>query len=109
MAQTATTWKEYAIKLTSEAAQVKDWRITNKEMRAYREIARNLTEGYIIATPNEMAEIYPTLFKKSSTSPDNDTEFVWAVEATLWARKRRYFMSFCPVCKAEKLNDSIIK
>lgn len=62
---------------------------------ALRDIARNLTKGYIIATPTEMYEKYGDLFYKDN-GPDKDNLFVWAITSSVKV-KRRVNLGFCPI------------
>ena len=111
MAQTAKTWKEFAIETTLNAAQTKDWRLSTNRMRALRQIAREWQDGYIIATPSEMHNMYPNEFQYNEISADNNIKMLWAIEANLTsirrAGKRLFNIEFCPICKADKIDNQI--
>lgn len=73
-------WAQTAAHCTKRASETKDWRLTRKADRRFKEIARELTEGkgYVIATEAELAERWPEVFPKSATFSDNRI-FIWAV------------------------------
>lgn len=90
---------DFAKDMTSEVANMKDWRVRNKHNRAMREIARELVEsngGYLIASPNELAERYPGMFE--SNPVNGDTKMVWCIgtESIKFPGTARRF-SFWPV------------
>lgn len=84
-----------AKQLTSNTADLKDWRIRNKHNREMRDIARILTQdkGYIIATPKEMSDKYRKLFLFDPCAPDQDKRFEWALQMNAIWRK----IEFVPV------------
>lgn len=65
--------------LTARVANLKDYKVRTKRLRALRELARELTtgKGYIIATCNELNQRYGYLMTDSMSTEDNDKKHVW--------------------------------
>lgn len=79
MEQGIKAWADAAARITQNAASTKDWRLTRKADRRFKEVAIELSKrhGYIIATPQELAQAYPDLFDASHTT--SRKKFIWAV------------------------------
>lgn len=88
---------EFAKKLTLEAANAKDYKLTRKHDRRFKEIAQGLIKdgrGYIIATDVELAAKYPDLVTWKPS--DADHKIVWAVRFESLAKVGNK-MAFLPI------------
>lgn len=68
--------------LTARVANLKDYQVRNKRLRAFRELARELMagKGYIIASANEMNDRFGQFIDEPITMAEgNDKKYVWAL------------------------------
>lgn len=88
-------WAEFAKKMTTDAANAKDWMLKRKSDKRMKEIAQELSagRGYIIATDKELESQYPGLFK--SQSVEESPKMIWAVDFQRFNHFAK--MSFAPI------------
>lgn len=84
--------------MTRRSAEIKTWRLNRKSDREMRDIAISLMKdgGYLVATPNELHNTYPSLFAQDN-GPDRDAKIMWAVSAGLTDEYGRVHLNFCPI------------
>ncbi len=81
---------EIANYFTKDAARTKDWRITTKQGKAFKALAVKMVEEgkcYIIATPKELEDMHPDLYKAKKNAPDQDTKYIWSIFTFLYGGK----------------------
>ena len=88
-------WAEFAKKMTTDAANAKDWTLRRKDDKRMKEIAQELAagRGYIIATDRELEKMYPGLFKAQGVKESPKT--IWAVDYQRFNHFSK--MSFAPI------------
>lgn len=89
-----------AARMTKRAAGVEDWRLATKADRGLKVLALELakSKGYIIATPQEIAERYSTLVPKWFVGAvTNTNKMIWGVNASVTRRNGRVSLSFAAV------------
>lgn len=77
--------------------ELKPWRFRRARDRRLRKVAEELSKkgGYIIATPQELAEQYPEFFRCASNEPHHT--IMWSIGAGLPLKGGYYQPAFCPI------------
>ena len=89
---------ETAQRMNAVAATIKDWRLSRKIDREAKAEAHKLNqgEGYIIATPSELKDMYPR-FVPWTTETCPDEKMVWAFWPSIPNEHGRCRIDLCRV------------
>lgn len=93
---------DMARRMNATAATVKSWRLGRSIDRRMKKEAHRINQeeqGYILATPVELAQRYPDFFSEDGNSPDAYDPMIWAFYPGLPKRRGRVQLALCPVHK----------
>ena len=93
-------WARNAARMTNEAANLSDWRLTTKADRAIRELARELSKGrgYLIAPEQELVNRGILQQRPAPPSSFYTKKYIWAYRASFkHALRGTYEIDLIPV------------